>query len=81
MVRIDLAPLAGQPRYLVRELLVATWRAQSWPMRSMGHREWDALAAMALGSGPKKKTYPGNVSATVHPDALLLSHNMPIPNP
>jgi tRNA(Ile)-lysidine synthase len=72
VVRIDLVPLAGQPRYVVRELLVATWRAQSWPMRSMGYAEWDALAAMALGSGPKTRTYPGNISATADSEALVL---------
>ncbi len=37
---------------------------------------------MALGSGPKKRTYPGNVSATVDADTLVLCRECaPIPNP
>ena len=43
-VSIRLAPLAGQPRYVVRQLLIAVWREQGWPLQSMGFGEWDLLA-------------------------------------
>jgi len=45
-VRIDLTAAVGQPRYLLRELLMAVWRKQRWPMQSMGFAQWDALQEM-----------------------------------
>lgn len=71
-LRIALAPLSGQPDYTVRELLIAAWHNQSWPMQSMGYAEWDALAAMAFAAVPAKKTFPGGVSAELGQDALTL---------
>lgn len=43
------APLAGQPRQLVREVFRLIWIREGWPSGSMGFREWDRLAAVALG--------------------------------
>jgi len=67
-VRILLAPLAGQPRYIVRELLVAVWQRQQWPLQSMGFAEWDLLAEMALATPTSagvlsKRTFPGDILA------------------
>ena len=39
--------LADRPRYLVRELLMAVWRRQGWPMQAMGRRKWDELSELA----------------------------------
>lgn len=49
-LRINTRPLAGQPRYLVRELLVTAWRNAGWPLQAMGFTEWDLLAEMAVPS-------------------------------
>ena len=41
--QIELAELAGRPRYLVREVLIAVWRRQGWPCRRWGNnsgRSW-----------------------------------------
>jgi len=67
-VRILLAPLAGQPRYVIRELLIAVWRRQQWPLQAMGFAEWDLLAEMALATpagphAPSKRAFPGEILA------------------
>jgi tRNA(Ile)-lysidine synthase len=68
-VAIDAAHLAGQPPYLVRELLVLVWRRQTWPMRAMGFTQWDQLARLLTEtdrSSPAvttKQIFPGNVRA------------------
>ncbi len=67
-VRIPLAPLASQPRYVVRELMIAVWQRQQWPLQAMGFAEWDLLAEMALTppSGPRassRRTLPGEILA------------------
>jgi tRNA(Ile)-lysidine synthase len=50
-VEIDCSALSGQPRHLVRELLMLVWRGQSWPLQAMGFDEWDQLAQMILTDG------------------------------
>jgi tRNA(Ile)-lysidine synthase len=67
-VRILLAPLASQPRHVVRELLIAVWQRQQWPLQAMGFAEWDLLAEMALAPPadshtPLKRTLPGEILA------------------
>ncbi len=77
-IRIQLRPLAGQPRYLLRELLIATWRDAGWPLQSMGFQQWDALTEMVLpsdaGDRPAagKLILPGNVRAEVRDGELCL---------
>jgi tRNA(Ile)-lysidine synthase len=78
-VVIDRAGLGSQPPYLVGELLAAVWRRQGWPLRAMGRREWDLLAAMlsspasAPHSIPAKRTFPGGVLAEVSEGEMRLS--------
>jgi tRNA(Ile)-lysidine synthase len=47
----------GTSRYVLRELFMALWRRQGWPLRHMGFAEWDSLAAMVTGGeqGERKK--------------------------
>ena len=77
-LRIDAGPLAGQPRYLVRELLIAAWRGRSWPMQAMGYAQWDLLAEMIAASAesaatmPAKRTFPGNILAETGDGCLVL---------
>jgi tRNA(Ile)-lysidine synthase len=85
-VRIQLRPLAGQPRYLLRELLIAAWRDAGWPLQSMGFQQWDALAAMSvpIDAGDRPATgpliLPGNIRAEVRDGELLLERLQP-PSP
>lgn len=63
-VCIDLAQLDNPAPYLLRELLMAVWRRQGWPLRAMGYAEWEALANMAADDpGIRKQVLPGNITA------------------
>jgi tRNA(Ile)-lysidine synthase len=76
--RLVTSALVEQPRYLIRELLLAVWRRQVWPLQSMGFAQWDLLAEMVcagakdLATRPRKQTFPGGVLAEAGPDALRL---------
>lgn len=74
-VSLTLAPLASQPRYLVRETLMSAWRQQGWPLQAMGFAQWDQLADMALGgrAEPEKRVFPGGVVAERRGDTLRLT--------
>jgi tRNA(Ile)-lysidine synthase len=78
-VRIRLGPLADQPRYVVRELLMAAWRGRDWPLQAMGFVQWDLLADMALGAEERsaavlrKQMFPGGVLCEAGPGHLELS--------
>jgi tRNA(Ile)-lysidine synthase len=73
-VRIELAELAHEPRYLVRELLMAVWRRQGWPMQSMGWRKWEELSEMAVAPEPPlRRLYPGGLSVEVAEGQMRLT--------
>jgi tRNA(Ile)-lysidine synthase len=44
--------LGRAPRRLVREVFRLVWRREGWPLGEMGFREWDRVAAVALGEVP-----------------------------
>jgi tRNA(Ile)-lysidine synthase len=64
-VTVDCGPLAHVPRYLVRELWMAIWRRQGWPLQAMGHERWEDLANLASTPpvGPWKRMFPGSIAA------------------
>jgi len=68
-IRLETYALAAEHRYLVRELFIAVWRRQDWPMQAMGFAQWDLLAEMAaapatvVSDRSSKQTLPGNVVA------------------
>ena len=78
-VRLDLAILAVQPPYLVREVLMDVWRRQGWPLAAMGFAEWDSLAAMISAAtqrsaeGPRKRMFPGAIGAEIGEGELRLA--------
>lgn len=65
------ARLAGQPRQLVREVFRLIWIREGWPLRSMGFREWDRLAAVALGE-IGAVDLPGGIRALRHPHVIQI---------
>ncbi len=76
-LHVDACRLRSEPAALVRELLVALWQQQNWPMRQMGFEQWDLLAEMLFASGrpscpPRKHTFPGGVLAEAGPEGLVL---------
>jgi tRNA(Ile)-lysidine synthase len=66
-VALSLGPIREVDRHLIRELFIALWRRQSWPLQDMGFAEWNALADMAsLASGRQvsaavKSMFPGGI--------------------
>lgn len=63
-VRIDAGRLAGEPRYLVRELLIRVWRRRGWPLQAMGFAQWEQLAEFfleSLAGNPPQQTLPGQI--------------------
>jgi tRNA(Ile)-lysidine synthase len=78
-VVLDCRQLALEHRHLVRDVLLAVWRRQSWPLQAMGFAEWDLLAGMALapahvGTGDSAaQTLPGAISARRIRNELVLA--------
>jgi hypothetical protein len=63
---LDCGRLAAEPRYLVRELLIAVWRKRGWPQQAMGFQQWDQLATMVLAddnTATEKQMFPGQITA------------------
>lgn len=76
-ILVDARRLRSAPAALVRELLVALWRQQNWPMRQMGFEQWDLLAEMLYASGgslcpTRKHTFPGGIVAEAGSEGLVL---------
>jgi tRNA(Ile)-lysidine synthase len=77
-VRIDCSALGSQPRHLVREVILAAWRARGWPMAAMGFAEWELLARMTIEDNPpvSPKMLPGEVHARREGPCLVLSRSV-----
>jgi len=74
-VVLDRPSLVGEPRYLVRELLVAAWRRQGWPEQAMGFAEWNGLADALLAPETKStppRMLPGGIRVECQPAAVAL---------
>ena len=76
-VAIDCRQLCGQERHLVREVLIAVWRQQDWPLQAMGYAEWEALAELALVSetatASGQHLFPGGITARRRAERLVLA--------
>ncbi|MHB1033841.1 MAG: tRNA lysidine(34) synthetase TilS [Pirellulales bacterium] len=73
---IDASHLADEPRYLVREVLIAAWTERNWPLQSMGLAQWELLADMiaraAAGQTSPKEILPGNIAAEIREGCLRM---------
>jgi tRNA(Ile)-lysidine synthase len=49
VIVVQQAPLASQPRYLVREVFRSIWQRENWPMGELDYEAWDRIAAVAMG--------------------------------
>ncbi len=68
--RLDVNPLANQPRPVIRELFREIWRRQNWPMQAMGFEQWDRLADTV---GTRETiTLPNRIEARFHSEQLLV---------
>jgi tRNA(Ile)-lysidine synthase len=74
--QIQLAELANQPRYIVREVLIAVWRREGWPMQAMGWQQWDELGELAhAATPPVRRVFPGGVMVEVAGGRMRLSRD------
>lgn len=74
-ISFDATGIAAEPRYIVRELLVAAWRRQGWPEQAMGFEEWESLADNVLLPDPThgtRRLLPGGVAVARRGDTFLL---------
>ena len=64
-MQIDCAALPISPPFLIRELLMAVWRDQHWPLQDMSHRKWHELSSLVqdADSAPQCLTLPGAIRA------------------
>ena len=62
-LRIDCTRLREQPPFLIRELLLAVWRDQHWPLQDMSQRKWHELCCLMQDAGATRQclTLPGNI--------------------
>jgi tRNA(Ile)-lysidine synthase len=71
-VTLSLGPIKNADRHLIRELFIALWRRQNWPLQDMGFAEWNALADMATSvtgrpiTTAAKGMFPGGVVVERH---------------
>lgn len=66
--------LAGEPRFLLRELFRLLWIREGWPQQPMGQAEWELLAQAI----PEARSAPyGKVARWTLPGAILVEagHN------
>jgi tRNA(Ile)-lysidine synthase len=60
-------------RHLIREMFIALWRREVWPLQDMGFNEWEMLAAVAAdGAALTKRIFPGGVVVERLPNAIRL---------
>jgi tRNA(Ile)-lysidine synthase len=71
-VTLNLGPIKDVDRHLIRELFIALWRRQDWPLQDMGFAEWNALAEMATSAaGRSASTSPKGM----FPDGILVERS------
>ncbi len=78
-LRIDCTRLRDQPPFLIRELLLAVWRDQHWPLQDMSQRKWHHLCRLvqAAGSTRQRLTLPGNIRAESAGDVVHIVRHDP----
>lgn len=76
-IAVERAILRDEPRYAVREVLIAAWRERGWPLQGMGFAQWDQLADLLLADEPMptvtKRMFPGSITAERRGETLRLS--------
>ena len=82
-IRCDL--LAHADRVLIKRLLIHRWKQMNWPLQSMTHASWELLCDLVSMPGSSKvsqTTWPGNVTARVQPNEVVLTRaGNPAPDP
>lgn len=71
-IRIDCPALAEQHPILIRETLLTVWQRAGWPLKRMGHREWQKLCELVTQSGGAV-SLPERIEARRRGQLLILS--------
>ncbi len=78
-VCLDFSRIPTESPYIVREMFMAVWRRQGWPLRPMGYEHWESLAALAQPSAQHRvRTLPGGVTADSSAGMVRLSRHTPV---
>jgi tRNA(Ile)-lysidine synthase len=67
---LDIRPLAGFPKHLVREMFCELWQRQDWPRQAMGFDQWNRLVAMLQSR--ETITLPGRIEARFQAGPMLV---------
>ena len=70
--RVSAERLAALDPLLAAVFFRRLWRERGWPMGGMDAARWEALARMALGEGPRRRSLPGGLTAERHGGDLLI---------
>jgi tRNA(Ile)-lysidine synthase len=68
---LDRTRLSQAPRALIREVFRSVWTREDWPAGGMRFKEWDRLAAVALGE-MRAADFPGNIRAVARQRVVQL---------
>lgn len=72
-LELDLHPLNSTQSYLLRELFIALWQQQRWPLQAMSFEKWHELATLAQQEENEIRTLPGGIRAQKQGETLVLS--------
>lgn len=72
-LELDLRPLNNTPSYLLREMFIAIWQQQRWPLQAMSFEKWHELATLAQQEQNETRTLPGGIRAQKQGETLVLS--------
>lgn len=72
-IRIDCKHLANQPPLLIRETLLAVWQRSGWPLKRMGHREWQKLYELVTQDNGGAVSLPERIEARRRGQLLVLT--------
>ncbi|MDA0283073.1 MAG: tRNA lysidine(34) synthetase TilS [Planctomycetota bacterium] len=73
-LRIDCQTLANQPSLLIRETLLTVWQRAGWPLKRMGHREWQILSDLVTQASGAV-SLPERISAQRRGQLIVLSRD------
>jgi tRNA(Ile)-lysidine synthase len=73
-LRIDCQTLANQPSLLIRETLLTVWQRAGWPLKRMGHREWQILSDLVTQASGAV-SLPERISAKRRGQLIVLSRD------
>lgn len=61
------------PDYILREFFRRLWTDSGWPLRYMGTRQWEALAAMVQSNNIATREFPGRITVRRQNNELIIT--------